>query len=102
MVDSLARVSGGKAKVSVQVFGAGERPVRDALTLRTRSGRVIGRGVGSTRAGASATSIAVPLAPFARERLAEKRELVVSALLEHADGTPGSGDRTRQLVVRRG
>lgn len=100
MVDSLARASKGRAKIEVQVFGQGKRAVRERVTLRNRSGRLIGRGTGVARVGSRSTAIAVSLAPFARERLADERELVAKAVLEHVDGTPGTGDRTRQLVVR--
>lgn len=100
LTDSLAPVSSGRAKVSVQLFGKGRRAVRDRVTLRTRSGRPIGQAEGTSKLGARAHAIAVPLAPFARERLAEKRELIVRASLTHADGTPGSGDTTKWLLLR--
>ncbi|HET7416614.1 MAG TPA: hypothetical protein VFJ61_03170 [Solirubrobacterales bacterium] len=101
LVSSLARVSEGRAKVRVQVFGTGSRPVRDRITLRTRSGRLLGRGLGTSRTATRPRLVAVPLTPVARQLLAKKKEIVVRASLAHADGTPGSGDETKQLVLRR-
>ncbi len=100
MVDSLARVAGGTAKVRVEIFGSGKRTVRDRVTLRTRGGRLIGSATGAGHTAAGPRTIAVPLAPFAQRALAQKGELMVRARLRHADGTPGTGDRTRQLVLR--
>jgi hypothetical protein len=102
IVSSLATVRGGKAKVRSQIFGRPRREIRDRLTLRMPSGRLIGRGVGSGETGSRAHRITVPLAPFARQLLAEKKDLLVRASLTHADGTPGSGDETSQLVLRAG
>jgi hypothetical protein len=100
LVSSLARVTGGTAKVRVQVFGTGSRAVRDRVTLRTRSGRLIGRGHGTSQTATRPRLISVPLTPFAQQLLAKKDEIVVRASLAHADGTPGSGDETKQLTLR--
>jgi hypothetical protein len=102
LVSSLAPVANGKAKVKAQLFGPGRRTVRDRVVLRIRSGRLIGEGVGSTRAGSRPGLVPVPLAPFARRLLAANKELVVRASVTHADGTPGTGDETKQLVLRSG
>lgn len=102
LVSSLAPVADGKAKVKAQLFGPGRRTVRDRVALRIRSGRLIGEGVGSTRAGSRPGLVSVPLAPFARRLLAANEELVVRASLTHADGTPGTGDETKRLVLRSG
>lgn len=100
IVDSLARVRGRAAKVRVQVFGAGRRRVEDEVLLLTGSGRVIGRASRTSRVGSGPLAIRVRLARFARKKLAKKGELVVKALLSHADGTPGTGDVTESLVLR--
>jgi hypothetical protein len=100
LVNSLAPVKGGAAMVSVQVFGRGNHSLRDQVTLRTRSGKLIGSGSGVSEVGARAHRIAVPLAAFARKRLKQKHELTVRAVLRHVDGAPGTGDETKQLVLR--
>lgn len=100
IVDGLARVRGRAAKVRAQVFGAGRRRVEDEVLLLSRSGRVIGRGSGTSRVGSGPQAIRVRLARFAAKKLAKKGELVVKALLSHADGTPGTGDETESLVLR--
>jgi hypothetical protein len=100
LVSSLARVAGDRAKVRVQVFGTGSRVVGDRITLRSRSGRLLGRGLGTSRTATRPRLISVALTPFARRLLAKKKEIVVRASLAHADGTPGSGDETKQLTLR--
>lgn len=101
LVDSLARVVGDEAQVRAQAFGAGERDVRARVRLTTLNGRPLGRTRGWLRTGAEARVLAVPLPPSARRALAGKRrELTVRATLTHAEGSAGSGDTTRRLILR--
>lgn len=101
LVDSLARVVGDEAQVRVQAFGAGGRDVRALVRLTTLDGRPLGRARGWLRVGTEARVLAVRLPASARRALAGKRrELPVRATLAHAGGDPGTGDATRQLILR--
>lgn len=99
-VDSLAEVWDGRAHPRVQTFGTRRVSVRDAVVLRTRGGKVIGRGTKTLRVGDEPQTVAVTLSRSARKVLAKGRELTVRASIEHARGAQGTGDTTAQLVVR--
>jgi hypothetical protein len=98
-VDSLASISTDDAGVMVQVFGREQHRVEDAITLRTSSGRLIGRTTASLRADAKEKRVDVPLDPATRRALTRHGFLVVRASIHPVDGSPGDGDSTSQLVL---
>ncbi|MFN8216658.1 MAG: hypothetical protein U0R71_08685 [Solirubrobacterales bacterium] len=100
-VSSLAAVEGGAARVAVQTFARRKLAVADEVVLRTRSGAAIGHATVRLRVGDRARRAAVPLSAAARRALGKRGYLVVRATIRHVDGSPGSGDRTSRLVLRR-
>ncbi|HVY96428.1 MAG TPA: hypothetical protein VHA54_05665 [Solirubrobacterales bacterium] len=99
-VDSRAEVRGGKARVRVQVFGRGGAQRRCTVVLRGKAGEAIGRASRELKVGDKARTIAVPLAPFARQALRVGHDLRAGAVLS-IDSVGGSGDNTSQLVLSR-
>jgi hypothetical protein len=98
MIDSLALVRGGKARVRVQVFGVGHALRQNDLVLRTHGGQVIGRASEMLRVGEQAAEVAVPLSAAALKELAKGKDMRVDAAV-HMDSPGGSGDTTTQLVL---
>lgn len=98
IVDSLAQVRGGKARVRVQLFGLGHVRRTVHLVLRSGAGMPIGRASRELRVGDKARVVAVPLDASVR-RAARKRDVRVSASVS-VESPGGTGDRTSQLVLR--
>ncbi len=99
MIDSLARVYGGKAHVRVEVFGLGHARHDNDVILRTAAGRLIGRASRDLQVGDKAQTIAVPLPDPLRKTLAGGKELRIHAVV-HIDSPGGTGDTTAQLLLR--
>jgi hypothetical protein len=99
-VDSLARVSAGKARVEVQAFGRGRLGVEDEITLRTKSGQLIGQATAKLEVGDKPKQVSVPLDGATKRALAAHGFLIVNASIRHIDGSAGAGDHTAQLVLR--
>jgi hypothetical protein len=101
LVDSHAAVVGPEAQVEIQAFGSGRAPVLAGVRLTTKAGKTIGRGKGWTRVGARSRVISVPLRlPRYTALNLRPLEMEVQAVLTHADGSAGSGDSTKQLILR--
>jgi hypothetical protein len=69
LVDSLAPVLGGTAKVPVQVFGLGGARYRVTVTLRNSSGRRLGSGSRVLKVGDRSRVVDVALSPAALPEL---------------------------------
>jgi hypothetical protein len=100
-VSSLARVVGGEAQVEIQAFGRPRAEVRVAVRLTTKAGKPLGQGKAWTWVGAKPRIVAVPLRlPTYTTFMPKPLELKVRAVLTHVDGSAGSGDSTKQLLLR--
>lgn len=98
----LAPVSrSGIALVPVASYSTRRRgTVRERVTLRSASGRVIGRGEKTVRF-ATRANIEVRLAPGVARAVASGGSVKVRASVTHADGTVGKGQATNGLVLTR-
>jgi hypothetical protein len=100
-VDSLAPVSGGRAKVRVEVFGLGDASHEVTVRLRSAGGTELGSARKSLRVGDQPQTVVVPLTAAAKQALKSHREIRVHASVDIA-AAGGTGDRTTQLLLRRG
>jgi hypothetical protein len=101
-VDSLAPVSGGRAKVRVEVFGLGRASHQVTVGLRSAAGAELGSARKTLRVGDRPRTVVVPLTAAAREALKSKpgHEARVHASVDIAS-SGGTGDRTSELLLRR-
>jgi hypothetical protein len=100
-VDSLAKVSGGRARVRVEVFGLGDASHQVTVALRSASGTEIGSARKTLRVGDQARTVVVPLTAAAKNAFGSQREIRVHASVDIAS-PGGTGDQTTQLLLRRG
>ncbi|MBS1892315.1 MAG: hypothetical protein JST59_13545 [Actinobacteria bacterium] len=98
IIDSLARVFGGKAHVRVQVFGVGHARHDENLVLRDDNGELLGRASRELRVGDKPQAIAVPLPDAVLKTLAKGKDLRINAAVQ-IDSPGGTGDTTPQLVL---
>jgi hypothetical protein len=105
-ISSAAPLRDGKAVTLVQHFPAsggtsGSAGGRHQITLRDQGGRFHGRKLVTLTSGRP-KSVRVPISRKLRKRVAKRGFVEVKANLKRIDGRPGTGHRTKLIVMADG